>query len=67
MWPPCCFSLAPPLLQRQTRCWRQVRLLQYALLQYALLQYALLQYALLQLLLLLSLHLLQLCSMLYPL
>ena len=57
MWPPCCFSLAPPLLQRQTRCWRQVRLLQYALLQYALLQ----------LLLLLSLHLLQLCSMLYPL
>ena len=57
MWPPCCLSLAPPLLQRQTRCWRQVRLLQYALLQYALLQ----------LLLLLSLHLLQLCSMLYPL
>ena len=57
MWPPCCFSLAPPLLQRQTRCWRQVRLLQYALLQYALLQ----------LLLLPSLHLLQLCSMLYPL
>jgi hypothetical protein len=45
------------LLQRQTRCWRQVRLLQYALLQYALLQ----------LLLLPSLHLLQLCSMLYPL
>ncbi len=57
MWPLCCFSLAPPSLQRQTRCCPQVRLLQYALLQYALLQ----------LLLLLSLHLLQLCSMLYPL